>query len=274
MQRSDCLVACAPGVYLFDWFKCIASGYAASSDPPRLQPPSHHFLRHGSYFSASAAATGSSKKRAKKRARADAVEVNPLMTACAQSVLRAVADETNRPSVSWLAASPPAHGAAADWPDIAGQFDSAALLTSGSLQPFLRAKMDNASRQCSVLEIGDARVAVAAGAAAVQRVTTCFCGAGGDEFVIPPGSAFLYAPAIPARDSRACVTPAMFCRLDDIASLDAAAATTDRPPAALLIVDPPWDNRSAQRSRAYATMTLRSISQIRLGDWCLPPPSA
>jgi hypothetical protein len=259
---------------LFDWFKCIASGYAASSDQPRLQPPSHHFLRHGSYFSASAATTGSSKKRAKKRARADAVEVNPLMTACAQSVLRAIADETNRPSVSWLAASPPAHSAAVDWPDIAGQFDSAALLASGSLQPFLRAKMDNASRQCSVLEIGDARVAVAAVAAAVQQVTTCFLRRRRRRVRDPPWQRLPVRPCDSrARDSRACVTPAMFCRLDDIASLDAAAATTGSPPAALLIVDPPWDNRSAQRSRAYATMTLRSISQIRLGDWCLPPPS-
>lgn len=65
----------------------------------------------------------------------------------------------------------------------------------------------------------------------------------------------------------------MCCRLDDILSLHAATAITSRTPAALLIVDPPWDNRSAQRSRAYATMTLRSISQIRLGDWCgLPLP--
>ena len=205
MQPSDFLVACAPRVYLFDWFKCIASGYAsphpprpsidvlqrpsvekcnASPDAPRLQPPSHHFLRHGSYFSASAAATGSSKKRAKKRARADAVEVNPLMTACAQSVLLAIADDTNQPGdanrplsgVSWLAQAPPPHGAAVEWPAIAGQFDSAALLASGSLQPFLRATMDNASRHTSVLEIGDARGCVCVAAAAGVCVCLCLCG--------------------------------------------------------------------------------------------------
>lgn len=51
-------------------------------------------------------------------------------------------------------------------------------------------------------------------------------------------------------------------------TLDAAAAAAGRPPAALLILDPPWENRSARRAHAYDVMTRRQISEIRISDWC------
>jgi hypothetical protein len=154
MQRSNCLVAVAARVYLFDWYRYTASTYTALPGAQRLQPHFHHFLRHSRYFSSSAATAGS-KKRGKKRTRVDTVAVHPLMTSCAQSVLLAMADEKNRPEVSWLVPAPSAHGAAIVWPEVAGKFDSAALLSCGCFQPFLHVTMDNASSHCSVLEIGD-----------------------------------------------------------------------------------------------------------------------
>ena len=57
------------------------------------------------------------------------------------------------------------------------------------------------------------------------------------------------------------------CRLDDIACLHAADATSGRPKASLLIVDPPWENRSAQRSTAYSCMTRRQILAIPVNEW-------
>jgi hypothetical protein len=56
-------------------------------------------------------------------------------------------------------------------------------------------------------------------------------------------------------------------RIDNLASLEASDAAAGRPPAALLIIDPPWENRSARRARVYYCMTQQLISEIEIGDW-------
>jgi hypothetical protein len=154
MLSPEWLHCCGPRVYLFDWFKCITAGYASSAEGLVHQPPPHHFLRHSCYFSESA--NGNSSKKRKKRRTLDTGSPDAPMAACAQYVRRAVSDDWHRPKVSWVTCAPPANRVETVWPDFVGKFDSAALLGFGSWQPFLQATMENASEQCSVLDIGAA----------------------------------------------------------------------------------------------------------------------
>ena len=149
MQRCEWLHACAPRVYLFDWFRCLAAAYV--SVPHR--PPLIHFLRHGAYFSSSSTGTSGSKKRA-KRQKVDAAPADPAMLRCVESVLRCVLDEWHTPQLSWIVQSRQDNAPQCQWPEFAGKFDSAALLRDGCWQPFLQATMDNSSQECSTLDIG------------------------------------------------------------------------------------------------------------------------
>ncbi len=149
MQRCEWLHACGPRVYLFDWFRCLAAAY--DSQPQR--PPLIHFLRHGAYFSSSSTGTSASKKRA-KRQKFDAAPADPEMLVWVECVLRCVRDEWHTPQLSWFVHPPRDSAPQCQWPEFAGKFDSAALLREGSWQPFLQATMDNASLECSTLDIG------------------------------------------------------------------------------------------------------------------------
>ncbi len=150
MLSSEWLHCCGERVYLFDWFKCVAAGYASGTECRVYQPPHHHFLRHGCYFNDKC--SGNSKKRRKS----DGGGTDPLVASCAQCVRRAVCDDWHRPMLSWIAQAPQRPCFNADWPEFVGKFDSAALLRSGSWQPFLQVTMENACDECSTLEIGAA----------------------------------------------------------------------------------------------------------------------
>lgn len=159
MLACDWLHCCGPQVYLFDWFKCIAAGYAAPPGAHIHQPLLHHFLRHSCYFS-DCGSSGQPRKRRKVSAHpAPAAPAHALAAAC---VRRAVADDWHRPALSWAVPPPPGAAQPREWPDVVARFDSAALLGSGSWQPFLQATMDNAADHCSTLEIGALRRAAAA----------------------------------------------------------------------------------------------------------------
>ena len=272
MEACQWLHGCGPRVFLFDWFKCISEAYAVPPDAERLLPPLEHFLRHTTYFGDSAPAVS---KRA-KRAKVEGSPVDLALLQCAALVRRAVCDLWHRPQLSWAVA--PCHSPAkrANWPDFVGKFDSAAALSGGGWQPFLQTTMHNASQHCSTLQIG----AVPRSLAHVFCVgALCIRDA---PFVPQAATSSSYHRAVLSgadRCSARCSrfsrenNPACSHRLDDITSLDAADAVEGRLPAQLLIVDPPWPNRSVLRSRAYAALTCADLLHVPLQDWCPPPPS-
>jgi hypothetical protein len=169
MSAPEWLHACGPRVYLFDWFEYISAGYRASG----LRPPLQHFLRHSSYFQSPGAAHRT------KRPKTERPEVDAELLSCALHVWRAVSDEWHRPPLSWLVAPPRDGSPDCSWPQIVGSFDSAAALDSGAWQPLLQTTMENACEECSVIAVG------------------------GDEFVMPPRSAFRKDAACPARSTAA-----------------------------------------------------------------------
>jgi hypothetical protein len=196
-----------------------------------------------------------------------------LTLSCAQSVRRAVSEDWHRPTVSWIIQPPggdslQVHPTQNYWPDLIARFDSAALLGVGCWRPFLQTTIENAADHCSTLEIGAARRGeIDLERACLNRPEQCICAQGAmssSSLRAAPSGSLRFSPQCqPARSQRRAR-----CRLDDIASLDPHAAMSGRTPASLLIVDPPWDNRSAQRAGAYACMTLRQISALCISDWC------
>jgi hypothetical protein len=169
MLSSEWLHRCGARVYLFDWFECIRAGYAAAPQGLAHQPPLHHFLRHSCYFSDS-----KSSKKSPKRQKVDSGTADPAMAHCAQCVRRAVSDDWHRPKLSWAVPAPCGDRVIPEWPQFVGNFDSAALLSSGSWQPFLQTAMENASDECSTLEIGAAVCWLSLGAGLSIPSPVCF----------------------------------------------------------------------------------------------------